>query len=208
MIVLVRHGQTAANANGLFQGRTDLELSRLGIAQADALASHFATTIDRGVSLRILSSPLKRALATALPIASALGIELAVEPALTELDYGDWDGRPLSEVTSEQWSKWRTDPRFVPPGGESLVDVRSRVETWLASAMSFDGVLIAVTHMSPIKAAACSALAISDAATWRMRLDLASVTRLSKRDGEVMLSSFNETPAAYVDMPNLANGNK
>ena len=56
--------------------------------------------------------------------------------------------------------------------------------------------VVAVSHVSPIKAAVCWALGVDERATWRMFLDLASVTRIGCRDGEPpSLVEFNETPA-------------
>lgn len=211
MIVLVRHGQTAANAGALLQGRIDRPLSELGLAQAETLAQSLAqsvsaTLVASGVR-RVVSSPLTRAMSTAAPIAAALGCEVEIEPALIELDYGDWDGRALAEVSPQDWARWRADPSFAPPGGESLLAVRARVEPWLRRELADDrplnAPLIAVSHVSPIKAAVCAALGVDDAASWRMHLDVASVTRLNRRQGAVVLASFNETPAAHVRVPHL-----
>ncbi len=194
MIILVRHGQTAANAQGLLQGRVDLELSDVGRAQAAAVAASLA---DCGAA-RVVSSPLRRALQTARSIADVLGRDVDVEPGLIELDYGDWDGRALAEVSPADWARWRSDPLFAPPGGETLAAVRSRVDGWLRREIAGSESIIAVSHVSPIKAAVCAALGVDDATTWRMHLDVASVTRLARRRGSVVLTSYNETPAAGV----------
>jgi probable phosphoglycerate mutase len=204
VIILVRHGQTAANAGALLQGHSDRPLSDLGRAQADSLASALATSGAR----RVVSSPLARARTTAAPIAAALGCEVETEPALIELDYGEWDGRALADVSPQDWARWRADPNFAPPGGESLVAVRARVERWLRHELPGDEPLIAVSHVSPIKAAVCTALGVDDAASWRMHLDVASVTRLTRRQGGVVLVSFNETPAAHDGVPHLSDGNR
>ena len=59
-----------------------------------------------------------------------------------------------------------------------------------------DDLVVAVSHVSPIKAAVCWALGVDERATWRMFLDLASVSRIGGRDGNVpFLASYNEVPA-------------
>lgn len=216
MIILVRHGQTAANAGGRLQGRSDLPLSDLGAAQAAALAGALRTC----GATRVVSSPLARARATAAPIAAALECAVEVDDDLIELDYGEWDGRALADVAPRDWAAWRADPNFAPPGGESLSAVRARVERWLRRELvdsgpsgrdagddfTGPGPVVAVSHVSPIKAAICVALGVDDNASWRMFLDVASVSRLALRQGSVVLASFNETPAAHARVPHWVDG--
>jgi probable phosphoglycerate mutase len=200
VIILARHGQTAANAGGLLQGRTDRPLSELGRRQAGALAAALAAgPVSRDVR-RVVASPLPRAIETATPIAAALGVEVHVEPALVELDYGDWEGRALADVDAAEWARWRADPSFAPPGGESLQAVRARVEAWLEAEVGRDDPVIAVSHVSPIKAAVCSALGVDDGVSWNLHLEVASVTRLLRRGSRFALGAFNETPAAGIDV--------
>jgi probable phosphoglycerate mutase len=188
MILLVRHGQTAANATGLLQGRADLPLSEIGRAQAAALAGALAGCGAR----RVVSSPLQRALHTAAPIAAALEVDVALEPRLVELDYGDWDGRALTSVGVEEWARWRDDPEFAPPKGESLRAVRFRIDEWLDDERARDDTVVAVSHVSPIKAAIAVVVGAREASTWRMHLDVASVSRIGRRAGGLILLGYNE----------------
>ena len=120
---------------------------------------------------------------------------LDVDDRFIELDYGDWDGRPLADVPAEAWQQWRTDPEFRPPGGETLAAVSERVveglEAWVPLARG--GTLVVVSHVSPIKAAVVWALGVGEDTTWRMRLDNASLCRLDVSGGHASLRSFNET---------------
>jgi broad specificity phosphatase PhoE len=114
---------------------------------------------------------------------------------LIELDYGEWDERLLGDIPSDVAARWRADPSFAAPGGESLVDLRSRITPCAAGLMeqALDGVIIVVSHVSPIKAIICWALDLDDSYAWRLRLDVASISRLAEGlDGPVLLS-FNET---------------
>ncbi len=195
MIAFVRHGQTELNRGGRLQGRLDAPLSELGTQQAAALARGFASA----AVTRVLSSPLRRARDTAAAIAAAHGLAVEVDQRLIELDYGAWDGLPLRDVPAESWAAWRDDPQFAPPGGERLADVTTRVGAFCAAI--FDGhgddLVVAVSHVSPIKAAVCAALGVDERATWSMHLDVASVSRIGRRpDGRAYLVSFNDASLA------------
>ena len=187
MLVLVRHGQTDANARGLLQGRVDLPLSELGRRQAAALASLVPE------DARVIASPLRRARETA----AAFAAEVDVDERWIELDYGEFDGRPIGDLPSEVWAEWRADPHFVPPGGESLVTLGARVrgacEELLDEARRRD--VVVVSHVSPIKAAIGWALGVGDEVGWRLFVQVASVTRVAIGPGGPSLYSFNETAA-------------
>jgi broad specificity phosphatase PhoE len=192
VIAFVRHGQTELNRGGRLQGRLDVPLSDLGVQQAAALGRGFAAE----PVVRVFTSPLRRAHDTAAEIARAHGLDVEIDERLVELDYGEWDGRALADVPAHDWEAWRADPQFAPPGGERLVDVTARVAAF-STAVGEPGLVIAVSHVSPIKAAVCSALRVDERATFRMQLDVASVTRVGHRpDGSVYLSSFND--ASFV----------
>ena len=189
MIAFVRHGQTELNRGGRLQGRIDAPLSELGAQQAAALARGFASA----QLTRVLSSPLERAHATALAIAEPHGLSVEVDDRLIELDYGEWDGLALTAVAADAWASWRNDVDFAPPGGERLSDVSERVASFCADVLT-DDLVVAVSHVSPIKAAVCAALRVDERATWRMQLDVASVTRIGRhRDGSPYLLAFNDT---------------
>jgi broad specificity phosphatase PhoE len=192
MIAFVRHGQTELNRGGRLQGRLDAPLTDLGKQQAAALAVGFA---PQPVT-RVLSSPLQRASDTARAIAAEHDCEVESDERLIEVDYGDWDGMALTDVPAESWAAWRVDPDFAPPGGERLSDVSARVRSFCSDFLSAD-LVVAVSHVSPIKAAVCIALQVDELVTWRMQLDVAAVTRIGNRpDGSLYLSSFND--ASFV----------
>jgi broad specificity phosphatase PhoE len=191
MIAFVRHGQTELNRGGRLQGRLDAPLSELGAEQAAALGQGFAAE----PVTRVLSSPLQRAHNTAAAIAAAHGLTVEIDERLVELDYGDWDGLALADVSAADWATWRNDPEFAPPGGERLSDVTARIAAFGAEIFTdhLDDLVIAVSHVSPIKAAVCGALRVDERTTWRMHLDVASVTRIGRRpDGSPYLAAFND----------------
>ena len=94
MIVLARHGQTAANRDALLVGRIDPPLTELGLAQAARLAGALASS----TAVRVVASPLTRTVQTATVIAESLGLSVETDERIIEMDYGAWDGTPLAEV--------------------------------------------------------------------------------------------------------------
>ena len=194
MIALVRHGQTEANARHLLLGRADPPLSDIGRAQAKAAAELLARE-DRPIA--VVSSPLLRARETARYIADAVALDVEDEPAVIEMDYGEWDERPLAEIPAEVWTGWRDDVEFAAPGGESLRAVQLRVSACMERLMAraAGGTVVVVSHVSPIKAAALWALGVGDRPelAWRLRLDLASVTRIAPGPLGPVLLTFNES---------------
>ncbi len=184
MLVLVRHGQTDANARGLLQGRVDLPLSELGRRQARALAPLVSA------DARVVASPLRRAQETA----AAFGRPVEVDERWIELDYGEFDGRPIVDVPPGVWATWRADPHFAPPGGESLVTlgvrVRGACEELLDEARERD--VVVVSHVSPIKAAIAWTLGVGDEVGWRLFVRVASITRVMIGPAGPTLHSFNE----------------
>jgi alpha-ribazole phosphatase len=189
LIAFVRHGQTAANEAGRLQGRIDPDLTELGRVQAARLGDHFATQ----PVTRVIASPLRRAIETATPIADAHGLAVEADPRLVELDYGEWDARGLSDVDSDEWARWRADPTFTPPGGESLVDVGARVQSFCDEHVD-EPLLVAVSHVSPIKAAAAWALGGGPELSWRLRLDVGSISRITRGPAGALLLTWNEVP--------------
>ena len=190
-LLWVRHGRTAANASGLLLGRAAPPLDELGRAQAAAVAETIRSG-RFGPVLGVISSPLQRARLTA----EAIGAPVQIDERLIELDYGELDGTPVADVAPEVWAEWRADPRFRPPGGESLEELGRRVHEacsdWSAQ-LERPGVIVLVSHVSPIKAALAWALSVGDEVAWRSHLDPASITRVLVRAGGPALGLFNET---------------
>lgn len=188
MLLLVRHGQTQLNREGRLLGRLDVPLTDLGRRQAAATAS--AVLASASIS-RVVCSPLGRARETA----SAFEVPVEVDERWIELDYGEYDGLAFRDVPDELWQRWRADPTWAPPAGESLTDVGARVrsacEELASTAVDTD--VVVVSHVSPIKAALAWALEVDDGVAWRMHLDVASVCRVGVGARGPSLRSFNET---------------
>ena len=194
-LVVVRHGRTAANARGLLLGRLDVPLDDVGRAQAEQVAGAVLAHAERTRTpvAAVVSSPLERTRQTA----EAFGLPVRVDERLIELDYGALDGTPLTDVPPEVWAEWQADPGFLPPGcSESIAAVQDRVECacedWAAVAR-LEGVVVLVTHVSPLKASVGWAMGIGTGAAWTTHVDPASVTRITVGGGRRVLRTFNET---------------
>ena len=192
MIAFVRHGETEPNRSGVLLGRADPPLTATGRDQAKAVAAALETS---GPPVAVVASPLTRTVQTAEAIAATWRMDVERDERLIEIDYGEWDERGFADIPTETLRRWRADPEFVPPGGESLAALQARVSPCAAELLerSADGVLIAVSHVSPIKAAVAWALGVGPEIAWRLRLDIASITRISHGpDGGPIVRSFNE----------------
>lgn len=182
-LFICRHGRTEANANGLLLGRADPELDRIGRAQAEAIAAVVPN------AEAVVSSPLARCVQTA----EAFGLDVTIDDRLVELDYGELDLRPLSEVPPEIWARWRSDSDFRPAGGETLNELAGRVfgalDDLAADAMARD--VVVITHVSPIKASVAWALRCEIGISWRCFVAQASITEIAVTAHGPSLRLFN-----------------
>ena len=196
MLILVRHGESVANAQGLLLGRTDAELTDAGRAQSVA-----ARSLLRDPVAEVRTSPLRRARDTAELL--DLGPPVDVDERWIEVDYGEFECQPLGGIPAEVWQQWRSDRDFRPEGGETLAQVDRRVAAACeelfaadgAGARRGDGDVVVVSHVTPIKAAVAWALGTVDL-YWRLHLRTASVTRIGWNRGAPILHGFNEVALA------------
>ena len=162
-LVVIRHGETAWNAEQRLQGQHDIPLNALGQRQAATLGPALA---DEGL-VAVVSSDLLRAWQTGTALAGALGLPLLAEPGLRERGFGMLEGLTYAQIEAlwpEQARRWRTrEPEFAPAGGESLIDFQARCLTTvdrLATAFAgqalalvchggvLDGLYRAATHVA------------------------------------------------------------
>jgi len=184
VLILVRHGRTAANAAGLLQGRGDLSLDEVGREQVRQVVAAIGP-VDH-----VITSPLARARETGL----AFGAPNTIDDRWIELDYGLYEGLRTGDVPAEVWTQWRSDALFAPPEGESMQQLDDRVRAACVDAleMARDQIVVVVSHVSPIKAAMAWALGGDISLSWRSHLAQAAVCRIANRGGVAVLVSFNE----------------
>ena len=158
-MILVRHGQTPTTGSVLPGRAPGLHLAEAGVAQADAAAERLAA-LERVDA--VYASPLERTRETAKPIARARGLRVRIDRGLLECDFGTWTGRSLKELG--KLPEWATVQRYPSgfrfPGGESFPEMQVRIVSSLARLAERHpgGVVVAVSHADPIKAAMADAL--------------------------------------------------
>jgi len=172
-IILARHGETAWNAEGRYQGQEDIPLSPVGEAQARALGERLREVrIDRAVA-----SPLARARRTAeLALGETRSPMLAIDPGLMEIAHGTWEGLLAGEIRDRDpdlLQAWRDAPHEVlMPQGESLQHVFDRAWPALARAcegLAADETLLVVAHDAVNRVLLCHVLGIPLARLWTFR---------------------------------------
>jgi len=153
-IFLARHGETEWNRVGRWQGRTDIPLSDVGRAQAQALRERLS---GRGI-VRVYASDLGRARETADIVATALGLTpVTLDERLRERGFGCFEGLTRAECQlhhPEAWARYLADRRSTPPNAEPQPQVVARMMaalTEIAAATPDDGAVLAVSHGGAIR---------------------------------------------------------
>ncbi len=160
-LLLARHGQTEWHGDNRYVSRTDIALTETGHAQARALA-HRA---EREKVDLVLSSPLGRALLTARPAAAARNLEPEIDERLRELDFGEWEGRTLSEIREqdpETVRRFEESAEHGFPGGEPLHEGADRgLEVFAGLSRSHaGGTVLLVAHNTLLRLALCRMLGV------------------------------------------------
>ncbi|AXI48041.1 histidine phosphatase family protein [Sulfitobacter sp. SK012] len=143
-LALLRHGHTAWNREGRIQGRSDIALD--AEAEVDLAALALPSPWDQAA---LWSSPLKRAARTAELVS---GRKPQTSDALTEMNWGDWEGLHGTELRADPTSgfrdieQWGWDYR--PAGGESVSELRARLQGWVAGLQSDT---VAVCHIGVMR---------------------------------------------------------
>jgi broad specificity phosphatase PhoE len=146
-VLLLRHGQTDANAMGILQGHQPTPLNALGLLQAQRLAGRIARRVPQVTA--IVSSDLRRAVQTAEPVAAACGLAPVLDAAWRERGFGTFEGRSVGERETWRAAHGDTDP----PGAESMAAFNARVRQALESLPDcFPGhqTVAVVTHGGPV----------------------------------------------------------
>ena len=151
-LILVRHGQSVGNLQGLYCGQLDFPLSEKGFAQAELTGAYLKENYQIDA---IYSSDLSRAMQTAEPTAKAFGLEIFPDRDLRETCVGVWEGQDADKVIrkyAEEYELWRTNHDYAPKGGESYRQVQERVCRCLEKILfENDGKTVAVfTHCGTI----------------------------------------------------------
>lgn len=141
----IRHGEVEAPFVGAFVGVKDVDLSPVGKAQAEGIA----TWLEEAEVDAIIASPRKRSQKTARPLSKQSGIPIITRDGFAEMDFGDWEGKFWEDIEAEDpefAAKWQSDPGTIPcPNGETANQFALRVQDALDTVLrEFDGKTVAI----------------------------------------------------------------
>ena len=198
-VVLLRHGDTRLSPERRFSGvgSGDPGLSATGLDQARRAAG--SALLQGHQFTEVLTSPLTRCRETAEIVAAALGLSVSVDHGLREMDFGLWEEMTFDEVRRrypDDLSRWKESTSAAPTGSsETFAAVLERMGTVakrLASRYAGASV-IAVTHITPVKALVADALGAPPSALFRMELSSACFSRITYTGAEASVRLLNDT---------------
>ena len=205
-LVLIRHGESLGNAELVFLGHTDWDLTETGYKQAE-LTADFLDDMKIDV---IYSSDLKRAYNTALPIAKRRNMEIITSKELREIYAGKWEGMKfidIKETYPENHTRWMTDVgNAFCDGGETVFELQQRVKNELDRiARENEGKTVCIaTHATPIRTMLCiwNGLPISEAKNFGW-VKNASVTIINYNDDGTYSIVLEAESAHLRDVPSV-----
>jgi len=201
LVLLVRHGQTATTGTLLPGRAAGLHLADAGRAQAERVAARIAELKNVAA---VYASPLERARETATSIARALQLKTRVDKGLLECDFGEWTGSELK--TLMKLPEWKAVQRYPSgfrfPGGESFTDMQTRIVDTVNRLCDRHrgGVVVAVSHADPIKAAVAHALGTHLDLFQRIVISTCSVTAVAYGAHGPTVLTVNSTGGSLVQL--------
>ncbi|MGH2723767.1 MAG: MSMEG_4193 family putative phosphomutase [Actinomycetota bacterium] len=204
LLLLVRHGLTAATGKRLYGRSPGVHLSEAGRGQAQRVAERLAGLRLAG----LYSSPLERCVETADPIARACRIDVRSLPEVVEVDYGTWTGRPFSGLRrTKLWREVHARPSSVRfPGGESLLEVQRRTVDALVDVARRHGkgAAAVVSHGDVIRVALAHFVGLHIDLFHRMEVGPGSVSAVLLGDGIPRVLRLGDTGALDDLVPGAA----
>jgi probable phosphoglycerate mutase len=195
--LLFRHGNNDAVGNW-FAGRTPgVHLNQEGREQAARIADRFGSSAIAA----IYSSPLERAVETAMPLAQKLGLPVKTHDGLIEVGVGSWTGKTFNDLAGDpRWARFNTLRSSTrAPNGELMVEIQARMvdcmEQW---RIAHPGQTIALfSHADVIKAALLLYAGMPIDFTNRLQVYPGSVSVLTIDDTSAQVLRLNDTGLAF-----------
>ncbi|MEK7141939.1 MAG: histidine phosphatase family protein [Patescibacteria group bacterium] len=194
-IYLVRHAESIANVQGIYQGQTyDTDLSKRGVMQAQALAQHFQYI---PIS-RVIASPLKRTLQTATIVAFNKHLPVQLESQIIETNHGEWEGKHKDVIKKtwpwiyKKWTKFPSSTKF--PQGEHFLETQKRVLEWwqqFCQAVTVD--TLVVSHDNIIRIIVARVLNRKLNKIWKFHLQPTAITEVSVIHDKITLASLGDS---------------
>ena len=191
-IFLVRHAETDFTRDKRYCSVTDISLNEAGVQQALNLRDK----LEILAADVIFCSTYKRTQQTAQILFPQQ--EIALAPALAELDFGEWEGLRYEELMSQcprEYGNWLRDPyKYRPPGGEKMSELEERTVGFLRDIFQHDAGkrIFCVSHAGPIKTMVCWLMHKERKDFWDLSIDLASVSYFKIKDREMIAYNLNQ----------------
>ncbi|MGG6295333.1 histidine phosphatase family protein [Leptolyngbya sp. AN02str] len=172
-LYFLRHGETTYSQTGRYCGAMNPELTEAGVQMAQA----FADTYQHQTWEAVYVSPMKRTIATATPLCTAIGQTMQIRDGLKEMQYGTWEDALPGLVKTQfldEYLNWMTEPAWnAPANGETAVQIATRAMSVIAEieAAHTHGNVLVVSHKATIRIILCSLLGI-DLGRYRDRIDM------------------------------------
>ncbi|HKO51447.1 MAG TPA: histidine phosphatase family protein [Polyangiaceae bacterium] len=194
-ILLVRHGNTEAVGEFLVSRLPGYPLDERGRAEAESLA----TALSPLKLTAVHSSPLQRAKQTATAIAAPHGIAVFESEALTDVDFGQWNGLAIADLEADAAFRRFNQHRALCaiPKGERVSRIQARMVDALAEIVQAhpDGIVVVVSHGDPIRLAVAFYLGLAVDHCQRLEIGTGSVTALELNDTDAKLLTLNASNA-------------
>lgn len=195
-VLLVRHGEVDGITPPRFRGRNDLALTLHGIRQGELARDAIA---GRWVLNAVYCSPLTRCVRTADTIGQAFNLESVPHQGLNDINYGTWQGRPVTEVAQrwpEELTRWHTAPHTMRiPGGETLQEVLARAVDALQAILHahHHGTVALVAHDSVNRILLGHALGLPLSSYWALSQSPCAISEFTFADDRFTIHSINQT---------------
>lgn len=198
-LLLIRHGETSYNAQGLIYGHAQIPLNERGHAQAHRVGQR----LKQHRIHAIYSSDLIRAMHTAEAILAHHPITLVTDAALRELDVGEWEHKSVPDVQqhyAELYQQYCATPgQMIYPGGESHQMLQHRVMQAINRYVALhqeNDVICVVCHGGTIAAIVCTILGLDINLHERIRIDNCAITTIHIEKGVMQLACLNDNTHA------------
>ena len=194
-IIIVRHGQTTWNVENRFRGSQDIPLDETGIAQAQAVSRRLASE----KIATVYSSRLQRAMKTAEIIAAPHGVVPISSDGLSNINYGELEGRLISEIAQELPEFYRAlleTPHLVQfPGGNTLNELTTRSIASLQEMIAKhpNETIVAVSHQVVTRVLICAILGLDNSHHWEISQDVCCINVFRYKKNRFIVDRINDT---------------
>ena len=190
-LYLVRHGETEWNKEGRYYGHEDVGLSEEGFKQAKNLGEYM-----KKISFdKVISSPLRRAVDTARKLTNQ---SFVTDQRLMEQNFGLFEGKTYKELMMEfpkELKEWNENHElYCLPEGESFLDVRSRVDSFLKDLSVEKGKILIVAHKGTFGHMLAVMMNLPPSGYWNFVFEQGTYSKVDLQDGFAILRTINRIP--------------